>query len=138
MFSERGSSIFSVEKILPQETKRYGVVSGKEIEDGMMLVNSLVEKPKKEESPSLLGIQGRYIFTAQLFDFLKETKAGTGGEIQLTDAMNSLSKVQNLYSWTFKGKRYDIGTMKDWFQSHLELSIESDYSSILEEVLKKL
>ena len=138
LFSERGSSIFSVERILPQETMRYGVVSGKEIEDGMMLVNSLVEKPKKEESPSLLGIQGRYIFTAQLFDFLKETKAGTGGEIQLTDAMNSLSKVQNLYSWTFKGKRYDIGTMKDWFQSHLELSIESDYSSILEEVLKKL
>ena len=138
LFSERGSSIFSVERILPQETMRYGVVSGKEIEDGMMLVNSLVEKPKKEESPSLLGIQGRYVFTAQLFDYLKETKAGTGGEIQLTDAMNSLSKVQNLYSWTFKGKRYDIGTMKDWFQSHLELSIESDYSSILEEVLKKL
>ena len=52
--------------------------------------------------------------------------------------MKSFSKVQKMYSWTFKGKRYDIGTMKDWFQSHLELSIKSEYSSVLEEVLKKL
>ena len=58
--------------------------------------------------------------------------------MQLTDAMKSLSKVQEMYSWTFKGRRYDIGTMKDWFQSHLELSIESEYSSVLEEVIKKL
>ena len=69
---------------------------------------------------------------------MKLTEDGKDGQIQLTDAMNSLSQVQQMYSWTFKGKRYDIGTMKDWFQSHLELSIESDYSSILEEVLKKL
>ena len=52
--------------------------------------------------------------------------------------MNSLSQVQQMYSWTFKGKRYDIGTMKDWFQSHLELSFDSEYYLILKDILKKL
>ena len=138
LFAEKNSPIFSVEEILPDETKRYGIVSGKEVEDGIMLVDSLVEKPEKSASPSLLGIQGRYVFTPKLFTHLKETSEGLGGEIQLTDAMNSLSKVQNIYCWTFKGKRYDIGTMKDWFESHLELSIKSNYSSVLGGVLKKL
>ena len=68
---------------------------------------------------------------------LSKTEKGSGGEIQLTDAMQSLAQVQKIYSWAFKGKRYDIGTMKDWFQSHLELSLESEYSTVLEEVLKK-
>ena len=63
------------------------------------------------------------------------TKKGADGEIQLTDAMKSLA-INDMYSWTFDGKRYDIGTMKDWFQSHLELSIESELSSVLESVLK--
>jgi UTP--glucose-1-phosphate uridylyltransferase len=135
---EKKSSILSVEKIKPEDTKRYGIVSGNEIEEGIMLVDDLVEKPELDVAPSLLGIQGRYVFTPQLFDYLKKARIGFGGEIQLTDAMKSLSKVQKMYSWTFKGKRYDIGTMKDWFQSHLELSFKSEYSSVLEEVLKKL
>ena len=138
LFIEKKSNVFSVEEIKLEETKRYGIVSGEEIDDGLMLVNNLVEKPGPEKAPSLLGIQGRYVFTSELFNHLKLTEDGKDGQIQLTDAMNSLSQVQQMYSWTFKGKRYDIGTMKDWFQSHLELSIESDYSSILEEVLKKL
>ena len=103
-----------------------------------MLVGDLIEKPGPDLAPSLLGIQGRYVFTADLFYHLKSVKPGSKGEIQLTDAMRSLSKVQQMYSWTFNGKRYDIGTMKDWFQSHLELSINSEYSSILKEVIKKL
>ena len=138
LFHEKNANIFSVEEIKFEETKRYGVVSGTKVEEDIMLVEDLVEKPEPETAPSLLGIQGRYVFTPDIFTHLKSTKSGAVGEIQLTDAMNSLSKVQQLYSWTFKGKRYDIGTMKDWFQSHLELSIDSDYSSALEEVIKKL
>ena len=103
-----------------------------------MLVNNLVEKPGPDLAPSLLGIQGRYVFTSELFNHLKLTENGKDGQIQLTDAMNSLSQVQQMYSWTFGGKRYDIGTMKDWFQSHLELSLDSDFSPILDDVLNKL
>ena len=135
---EKKSSVLSVEKIKPEETKRYGVISGNEVEDGIMLVDDLIEKPETKMAPSLLGIQGRYVFTPQLFNHLKMTNVGSGGEIQLTDAMKSLSKVQKMYSWVFSGKRYDIGTMKDWFQSHLELSAKSELSPILNEILRKI
>ena len=138
LFRKTKSSVFSVEKILPMETRRYGIISGDKVDDEIMLITDLVEKPESALAPSLLGIQGRYVFTSELFYHLKNTEVGSGGEIQLTDAMKSLSQVQKMYSLTFKGKRYDIGTMKDWFQSHLELSFKSEYSLILEEVLKKL
>lgn len=138
LFFKKQASVFSVEKIMPEETKRYGIVSGEEVEDGIMLVDDLIEKPEAKNAPSLLGIQGRYVFTPELFSHLKKTGKGSGGEIQLTDAMQSLAKVQDIYSWTFNGRRYDIGTMKDWFQSHLELSAKSEFSSILNGVLKKL
>ena len=137
-FSRKQANIFSVEHIKSEETKRYGIVSGKEVEEGLMLVEDLIEKPEPKLAPSLLGIQGRYVFTSDILNHLKLTKRGAGDEIQLTDAMKSLSKVQEMYSWTFKGKRYDIGTMKDWFQSHLELSSESDFSTALNEVINKL
>ena len=138
IFLEKKTNVFSVEEIKPEETKRYGIVSGTEVERDILLINDLVEKPDFEDAPSLLGIQGRYVFTPDLFHHLKSTGNGKEGQIQLTDAMNSLSRVQNIYSWIFKGKRYDIGTMKDWFQSHLELSLKSNYSSVLKEVFQKL
>tara|TARA_B100000579_G_scaffold77583_1_gene60144 strand:+ start:642 stop:1487 length:846 start_codon:yes stop_codon:yes gene_type:complete len=138
LFKQKNTSIFSVEEIKPEETRRYGIVSGKKVEQDIMLIDDLIEKPSLENAPSLLGIQGRYVFTPELFDHLRKTQVGSGGEIQLTDAMKSLSNIEKMYSWTFTGKRYDIGTMKDWFKSHIELSFESEYSSVLEEVLKKL
>ena len=138
IFEERNASVFSVEIIKPEETRRYGIVSGIEVDRGLMQVVDLIEKPEPESSPSLLGIQGRYVFTPELFEHQKNVKKGSGGEIQLTDAMKSLAKSDKMYSWTFEGKRYDIGTMKDWFQSHLELSAKSEFSPILEEVLEKL
>ena len=138
IFGEKKASVFSVEEITSEETKRYGIISGIKVNEDIMLVKDLVEKPEPEVAPSLLGIQGRYVFTPDLFFHLKKTIQGSGGEIQLTDAMKSLSHVKKMFSWTFKGKRYDIGTMKDWFKSHLELSFKSTYKSVLEEVLEKL
>ena len=84
------------------------------------------------------GIQGRYVFTPDLFKYQSKTESGIGGEIQLTDAMQSLAEESNLYSWTFNGKRYDIGTMRDWFKSHIELSANSEFSPILDSIVKKL
>ena len=138
IFNQKNASVFAVEKIKPEETKRYGIVSGKELPDDLMLVDTLVEKPEPEMAPSLFGIQGRYIFTPDFFDFQRKVNKGSGGEIQLTDAMQLLSKKNKLYSWHFDGKRYDIGTMKDWFRSHLELSAHSEFATILKEVIKKL
>jgi len=138
IFEERNASVFSVESIKPEETKRYGVVSGREVSKGIMLVDNLVEKPEIAHAPSLLGIQGRYVFTKELFEYQKNVRKGTAGEIQLTDAMKDMAKNGELFSWIFEGKRYDIGTMKDWFQSHFELSSKSDFSPLLKEVISKL
>ena len=137
IFRAKKASVFSVEKIKREESRRYGVVTGSEIEEGLILVEDLVEKPEPDNAPSLLGIQGRYIFTPDLFKYQRETQSGSGGEIQLTDAMKKLAVEAKLYSWIFNGKRYDIGTMKDWFQSHLELSLNSDFSSLFGEVLER-
>jgi UTP--glucose-1-phosphate uridylyltransferase len=126
--------VFAVGKILLEETKRYGIVSGKELSKGLMLVDKLVEKPNPEDAPSLLGILGRYIFTPEIFKYQREVKAESGDEIQLTDAMQKLARNTALYSWTFGGKRYDIGTMKDWLQSHFELSLQSEFSIFLDKI----
>ena len=138
IFEDLGKSVFAVGQIKHEETRRYGVISGEEVSTGLFLVDKLVEKPEPEVAPSLLGILGRYVFTPEIFNFQGKTGIGKGGEIQLTDAMQSLARNSEMYSWIFDGKRYDIGTMKDWFQSHLHLSANSDFSTILTEVIKEL
>ncbi len=138
IYNEKQASIFAVEKIKPEETKRYGIISGEKINESLLKVDYLIEKPELEDAPSLLGIQGRYVFAPQIFDYQRQVVQGTGSEIQLTDAMKSMAKNEEMLAWIFKGKRYDIGTMKDWFKSHIELSAESNYSTILKEVIKKL
>ena len=138
IFDRVKSSVFAVEKISPEETERYGVIAGDKIEKDLMRVTNLVEKPEPKKAPSLLGIQGRYIFTPEIFEYQKKVGKGVAGEIQLTDAMQLFAESEKIFAWTFRGKRYDIGTMKDWFQSHLELSANSSFSPLLGEVLKKL
>ena len=138
LFHKKKSNIFSVEKVKLEETKRYGIVSGEKIGNDLMNVEYLIEKPGPDKAPSLLGIQGRYVFTSDLFDHLKNSQNSIDGHIQLTEAMNSLCKVKEMYCWKFSGKRYDIGTMKDWFQSHLELSARSEFKDIVDEVVKGL
>lgn len=138
IFNKKNRSVFAVAKIEKEETRRYGVISGKEISDGLMLVDNLVEKPEPNNAPSLLGILGRYVFTPDIFEYQRSVRAGTGGEIQLTEAMQLLSQKSEIYSWTFDGKRYDIGTMRDWFQSHIELLANSEFSPILDSIVKKL
>ena len=136
IFNDKKKSVFAVEPIKPEETRRYGIVSGKSVTNDLILVKDLIEKPEPEDAPSLLGILGRYIFTPDIFKYQNKVKSGVGGEIQLTDAMQALSQASEMYSWTFSGKRYDIGTMNDWFKSHLELSLDTDFNSIIREVVK--
>lgn len=138
IFEQKNRSVFAVKSIKPEETKRYGVVSGEEISESLLLVDKLVEKPEPKVAPSFLGILGRYIFTPDILKFQRKTAQDSGGEIQLTDAMQMLAKESEMYSWVFNGKRYDIGTMEDWFQSHIELSAQSQFSFILNKLVEKL
>jgi len=135
MFKTTNKSVFAVESIKLEETRRYGVISGSEIEEDFWRVDHLVEKPEPNDAPSRLGILGRYIFTSEIFGHLRIIDPGVGGEIQLTDAMKIMAEKDVIYAWVFEGKRYDIGTMQDWFRSHIELSYKSEFTNIFTEVL---
>ena len=138
IFEEKKASVFAVMEVEPDETKRFGIVSGQQLSKDLLLVQSLVEKPSPENAPSLFGILGRYVFTPDILNFQRNVKGGVNSEIQLTDAMQLLANDFKMYSWNFPGGRYDIGTMKDWFQSHIELSLDSDFSDMCEDIIGKL
>jgi UTP--glucose-1-phosphate uridylyltransferase len=89
-------------------------------------VSGLVEKPHPEDAPSNLAIIGRYVLTPRIFDKLEQTQRGAGGEIQLTDAINSLMDEQEVYGLAFEGKRYDAGTRMGWLQASVELALARD------------
>lgn len=105
-------SIVAVEEVDKDEVDKYGVVAGKEIEKGVMMISDMVEKPKPEDAPSNLAIIGRYILTPDIFEILKTTKPGAKGEIQITDALLEQSKKGMVLAYKFKGKRFDCGSVE--------------------------
>ncbi len=120
------ASILAVEKVKREKLGSYGVIGGKEVQKDVYLIENLVEKPSPEEAPSDLGIIGRYILTPEIFDCLKETKPGVGGEIQLTDALSMLKDRQKIYGYVYRGRRHDIGNMLDWLKTSIEFGLEDE------------
>jgi len=138
IFKTLHKSVFAVGLIKLEETRRYGVISGDQKEEDLWHVNHLVEKPEPEVAPSQLGILGRYIFTSEIFEELGKAEPGFDSEIQLTDSMDALAADQGILAWVFRGRRYDIGTLQDWFKSHIELSSQSEFADILNEVIESI
>ena len=120
------TSIVAVEEVPREKVSLYGIVNCKHLETSVCLIEDLVEKPSVEEAPSNLAIIGRYVLTPEIFECLKETKPGGGGEVQLTDAMKILSKREKMYAYLFKGKRYDIGNKVDWLKANIDLALEDE------------
>ena len=84
----------------------------------------LVEKPKPEVAPSNLGVVGRYILTPRIFELLKTTGRGAGGEIQLTDAIAALLKHESVYGYEFEGVRYDCGSKSGYLRATVEFGLK--------------
>jgi len=131
------TSIIAVEEVPRHKISSYGVIKGREIEKGMLLVEDLVEKPAQEAAPSNLAILGRYILTPAIFDAIEQTQPGTGDEIQLTDALRSVE--ERKYAYIYRGKRYDIGNKIDWIKSNIELFLQDErFSGELQRFLQAL
>ena len=115
--------IVAVEEIPKEDSSKYGVIAGDVIkdtnyDDGMLVrVNDMVEKPEPEDAPSNLAIIGRYILTPDIFDVLRETKPGKGGEIQITDALLEQAKIGKVIAYKFKGKRFDCGSVDGFVEA---------------------
>ncbi|MCU0833906.1 MAG: UTP--glucose-1-phosphate uridylyltransferase GalU [Chromatiaceae bacterium] len=118
-----GCSILSVEEVPRDETHKYGIVETEPGPNGELRVTSIVEKPAPADAPSNLAVVGRYLLTPRIFDKLEETRAGAGGEIQLTDAIAALLHDEPVVAYPFKGKRYDCGSKLGYLQAQVELGL---------------
>ncbi len=126
-YKKLGCTIVAVEKVRSEKVSDYGIVAGDEwIDERTLAVKDLVEKPRRGEAPSDIGISGSYVLTPSIFDAILKTPPGKNGEIQLTDAMRILLRTEPIYAYRFDGRRYDIGTMHDWFRAHVELTLIND------------
>ncbi len=109
IYEKEGASVVGVMQVAHQDTSKYGVVAGSSLNDRLTHVTHLVEKPAPEKAPSQLAIPGRYVLTPRIFDCIRDTKPGKGGEIQLTDALQLLAERERLLAYRFEGDRYDTG-----------------------------
>lgn len=104
-------SVVAVEEVPAQEVDKYGVVAGEFIEEGLMRVSDMVEKPPADQAPSNLAIIGRYILTPDIFAILRETAPGKGGEVQITDALLAQARQGKVIACRFAGQRFDCGSV---------------------------
>lgn len=125
-YKEYKTTILGVQTVKHEEVNKYGIVDGIHIEDRVYKVKKLVEKPSVEEAPSNVAILGRYIITPQIFDILQNTEPGKGGEIQLTDALQTLIENEAMYAYNFEGRRYDVGDKLGFLQATVEFALKRD------------
>ena len=122
-FEEWRASIIAVQEVPPDQTRRYGIVAGTPVNERMLDVSRIVEKPSAEEAPSLLGVAGRYILTPGVFHEIANQQRGVGGEIQLTDGIAGLLRREKGFAYTYEGKRYDCGSKEGFLRANVELAL---------------
>ncbi|AHE96591.1 UTP--glucose-1-phosphate uridylyltransferase [Thermocrinis ruber] len=136
IYERFGKSVVAVFEVDRKDVSKYGIVDGKLIEEDIYLIDDLIEKPKEEEAPSNLAIVGRYLFTPKIFEKLKITPPGKGGEIQLTDAIRLLLEEEVVYALKIDAKVYDTGTPLGYLTTLVEFALKR--SDIRDEFLKFL
>ncbi|MBK7106047.1 MAG: UTP--glucose-1-phosphate uridylyltransferase GalU [Ignavibacteriae bacterium] len=134
--------VIGVEQVPKEKVHRYGIVGGVKINDSLYQLNEMIEKPSIEEAPSNLAVASRYILTPDIFKALEETKAGKNNEIQLTDALKIFLSRGSVYSYTFEGKRYDIGDKLDYLKTTVEFGLirkefREEFLEFLKEIITK-
>ena len=117
LYDKYKCSIVAVEEIPPQDSNKYGVIAGEVLDEKIVKVTDMVEKPDPKDAPSNLAIIGRYILTPDIFDILRKTKAGKGGEIQITDALLEQAKQGKVLAYKFQGRRFDCGSVDGFVEA---------------------
>jgi UTP--glucose-1-phosphate uridylyltransferase len=122
-FDEWHASIIAVQEVPAEHTRRYGIVAGTPVDERMMDLTHIVEKPAPESAPSRLGVAGRYILTPGVFREITQLPRGVGGEIQLTDGIANLMRREKVFAYRYQGKRYDCGSKEGFLQANVELAL---------------
>jgi UTP--glucose-1-phosphate uridylyltransferase len=123
VYSHYHSSVIGVEKITKDQSRSYGVISGKKLEKNLLKLDDIVEKPSPEDAPSNLGVVGRYILTPQIFSHIRNLKPGSGGEYQLTDAIQTLLQKEQVLAYQYDGIRYDCGSKLGYLKATVEFAL---------------
>ncbi len=121
-----GKSVIAVFEVSQEDVSKYGIIDGRYIEEDIFIVDHLVEKPKRNEAPSNLAIVGRYLFTPKIFEKLKITPPGKGGEIQLTDAIGLLLEEEAVYAIKISARVYDTGTPLGYLTTLIDFALKRD------------
>ena len=124
VFNKYQNPVVAICEVDRESVSSYGIIDGDEVEDGIFRIKDLVEKPAVDKAPSNLAIIGRYILTPDIFEILRNTRPGKGGEVQLTDALRELIKKRPIYGYKFKGKRYDAGDKLGFLKATVEFALK--------------
>ena len=135
--------VVALEQVDETRVSRYGVIAGRKMMDNQYLVTDFVEKPAPKDAPSNLAIAGRYVFTAEIFDYIDRTPPGKNNEIQLTDAMRLMAKSRAMYGLHFKGKRHDVGNRLGFLRTNILLALKredlhDDVAAFIKEIARDL
>jgi len=124
VYEQNGCSVLGVENVHWEETDKYGIVATSEISDNLFRTTNIVEKPRPAAAPSTLAVVGRYILTPRIFALLHQTEHGSGGEIQLTDAIAKLLHEEQVLAYQFNGERYDCGDKLGYLRATVEYALK--------------
>jgi len=127
VYEQYGASVIAVEPVADEDISKYGIIAGEEIEPGVWKLSDMVEKPEKADAPSNLAITGRYLLTPKVVEILEHTQPGSGGEIQLTDALLELLESEPVYAVVIEpDDGFDTGNMIGWLETNLVLGLRDD------------
>lgn len=136
IYEKEEAPVLGVQEVSWDDVDKYGIVNGVKTSDRITEVESLVEKPSREEATTNLAILGRYIVTPDIFPILHETKPGKNNEIQLTDALNKLAEKRKMIAYDFIGKRYDVGNKLGFVKATVDFALNDE--KIKDELLEFL
>ncbi len=139
LYERRGNPVIALQEVPRAETRQYGIVAGDKVEDRVVKITDMVEKPSPDKAPSNLAIIGRYLLPPEIFQILDETRSDVGGEIQLTSALKTLLSRRPIDGYLFEGKRYDAGDKLGFLKATVEFALKrKDLGGAFREYLKGL
>ena len=123
-YDEYKTTVLGVQEVAKENVDKYRMLDVKHIEDRGYKVKDMVEKRAVEEAPSNIAILGRYIITPEIFNILENQEPGKGGEIQLTDALQTLATKEAIYAYNFEGRRYDVGDKLGFLEATVDFALK--------------
>jgi len=117
LYAKYKCCIVAIMEVPAEDVHKYGVIEGKQIEEGVYMVSNMVEKPDPEDAPTNLAVIGRYILTPDIFKVIENTEPGKNGELQITDALCEQAKKGMVVAYKFKGKRFDCGSVDGFVEA---------------------